>query len=55
VLGSTSSATPARCAAAQHGERRASFLWSLRVDEIVAFYGRLYGLSGATCARASMR
>ncbi len=26
---------------------RPSFLWSLRVDEIVAFYGRLYGLSGA--------
>ncbi len=24
----------------------ASFLWSLRVDEIIAFYGRLYGLSG---------
>jgi ABC-2 type transport system ATP-binding protein len=27
---------------------RPSFLWSLRVSEIVAFYGRLYGLSGAT-------
>ena len=27
---------------------RPSFLWSLRVAEIVAFYGRLYGLSGAT-------
>ncbi len=26
---------------------RPSFLWSLRVAEIVAFYGRLYGLSGA--------
>ena len=26
---------------------RPSFLWSLRVGEIVAFYGRLYGLSGA--------
>jgi ABC-2 type transport system ATP-binding protein len=25
---------------------RPSFLWSLKVDEIVAFYGRLYGLSG---------
>jgi ABC-2 type transport system ATP-binding protein len=25
---------------------RPSFLWSLRVAEIVAFYGRLYGLSG---------
>ncbi|PYM08137.1 MAG: ABC transporter ATP-binding protein [Candidatus Rokuibacteriota bacterium] len=24
----------------------ASFLWSLRVEEILAFYGRLYGLSG---------
>ena len=24
----------------------ASFLWSLHVDEIVAFYGRLYGLAG---------
>ena len=24
----------------------ASFVWSLKVDEIVAFYGRLYGLSG---------
>src|SRR6184192_4583286 len=27
---------------------RPSFLWSLRDAEIVAFYGRLYGLSGAT-------
>jgi ABC-2 type transport system ATP-binding protein len=27
---------------------RPSFLWSLRVAEIVAFYGRLYGLSGST-------
>jgi ABC-2 type transport system ATP-binding protein len=26
---------------------RPSFLWSLRVEEIIAFYGRLYGLSGA--------
>ncbi len=26
---------------------RPSFLWSLRVAEIVAFYGRLYGLAGA--------
>ena len=26
---------------------RPSFLWSLRVGEIIAFYGRLYGLSGA--------
>jgi ABC-2 type transport system ATP-binding protein len=25
---------------------RPSFLWSLRVEEIIAFYGRLYGLSG---------
>jgi ABC-2 type transport system ATP-binding protein len=24
----------------------ASFVWSLKVDEIIAFYGRLYGLSG---------
>jgi ABC-2 type transport system ATP-binding protein len=30
---------------------RPSFLWSLRVDEIVAFYGRLYGLSGAGLRR----
>jgi ABC-2 type transport system ATP-binding protein len=30
---------------------RPSFLWSLRVAEIVAFYGRLYGLSGATLRR----
>src|SRR2546422_6568765 len=27
---------------------RPSFLWSLRVGEIIAFYGRLYGLSGRT-------
>jgi len=30
---------------------RPSFLWSLRVDEIVAFYGRLYGLWGASLRR----
>jgi ABC-2 type transport system ATP-binding protein len=30
---------------------RPSFLWSLRVAEIVAFYGRLYGLSGRTLER----
>ncbi|HEY3064676.1 MAG TPA: ABC transporter ATP-binding protein [Methylomirabilota bacterium] len=30
---------------------RPSFLWSLRVGEIIAFYGRLYGLSGQTLAR----
>jgi ABC-2 type transport system ATP-binding protein len=30
---------------------RPSFLWSLRVGEIVAFYGRLYGLHGAALAR----
>src|SRR5919198_868377 len=24
----------------------ASFVWSMRVDEIIAFYGRLYGLAG---------
>ena len=30
---------------------RPSFLWSLRVGEIVAFYGRLYGLSGAALKR----
>jgi ABC-2 type transport system ATP-binding protein len=30
---------------------RPSFLWSLRVDEIIAFYGRLYGLSGAALRR----
>ena len=30
---------------------RPSFLWSLRVDEIIAFYGRLYGLSGARLRR----
>jgi ABC-2 type transport system ATP-binding protein len=30
---------------------RPSFLWSLRVDEIIAFYARLYGLSGAVLRR----
>src|SRR5215813_6599288 len=30
---------------------RPSFLWSLRVAEIVAFYGRLYGLHGSTLRR----
>ena len=30
---------------------RPSFLWSLRVEEIVAFYGRLYGLRGARLRR----
>jgi ABC-2 type transport system ATP-binding protein len=30
---------------------RPSFLWSLRVTEIVAFYGRLYGLRGAALRR----
>ena len=30
---------------------RPSFLWSLRVGEIVAFYGRLYGLWGAALRR----
>ncbi len=30
---------------------RPSFLWSLRVAEIIAFYGRLYGLSGASLRR----
>src|SRR5438128_8033294 len=30
---------------------RPSFLWSLRVDEIIAFYGRLYGLSGRRLRR----
>jgi ABC-2 type transport system ATP-binding protein len=30
---------------------RPSFLWSLRVAEIIAFYGRLYGLHGAALAR----
>ncbi len=30
---------------------RPSFLWSLRVDEIVAFYGRLYGLHGRALRR----
>jgi ABC-2 type transport system ATP-binding protein len=30
---------------------RPSFLWSLRVGEIVAFYGRLYGLHGARLRR----
>jgi ABC-2 type transport system ATP-binding protein len=29
----------------------ASFVWSLRVSEIIAFYGRLYGLWGATLRR----
>jgi ABC-2 type transport system ATP-binding protein len=29
----------------------ASFLWSLRPPEVIAFYGRLYGLSGAILAR----
>jgi ABC-2 type transport system ATP-binding protein len=29
----------------------ASFLWSLRVGEILAFYGRLYGLSGGKLRR----
>ena len=29
----------------------ASFLWSLRVGEILAFYGRLYGLHGARLRR----
>jgi ABC-type multidrug transport system ATPase subunit len=32
---------------------RPSFLWSLRVGEIVAFYGRLYGLSGAASTASS--
>jgi ABC-2 type transport system ATP-binding protein len=30
---------------------RPSFLWSLRVAEIIAFYGRLYGLSGRALTR----
>ncbi len=30
---------------------RPSFLWSLRVGEILAFYGRLYGLAGAALRR----
>ncbi|MGH7276797.1 MAG: ATP-binding cassette domain-containing protein [Candidatus Rokuibacteriota bacterium] len=30
---------------------RPSFLWSLRVGEIIAFYGRLYGLHGAALRR----
>jgi ABC-2 type transport system ATP-binding protein len=30
---------------------RPSFLWSLRVEEIITFYARLYGLSGATLRR----
>jgi ABC-2 type transport system ATP-binding protein len=30
---------------------RPSFLWSLRVEEIIAFYGRLYGLSAAPLRR----
>jgi len=29
----------------------ASFLWSLRAEEIIAFYARLYGLSGAALRR----
>jgi ABC-2 type transport system ATP-binding protein len=29
----------------------ASFLWSLRTEEILAFYGRLYGLGGRALAR----
>ena len=30
---------------------RPSFSWSLRVDEIITFYGRLYGLHGAALRR----
>ena len=30
---------------------RPSFLWSLKVEEIVEFYGRLYGLAGARLRR----
>ena len=30
---------------------RPSFLWSLRVEEIIAFYARLYGLYGSTLRR----
>ena len=30
---------------------RPSFLWSLRVAEIIAFYGRLYGLAGRALGR----
>src|SRR5437867_6088943 len=30
---------------------RPSFLWSLRVGEIIAFYGRLYGVSGNALRR----
>jgi ABC-2 type transport system ATP-binding protein len=30
---------------------RPSFLWSLRVEEVVAFYGRLYGLGGRPLRR----
>ena len=30
---------------------RPSFLWSLRVEEIIAFYARLYGLHGRALAR----
>ena len=30
---------------------RPSFLWSLRVEEIIAFYARLYGLAGAALRR----
>src|SRR5262249_8869607 len=29
----------------------ASFLWSLHVDEIIGFYGRLYGLAGRALRR----
>jgi ABC-2 type transport system ATP-binding protein len=29
----------------------ASFLWSLRTEEIIAFYARLYGLSGSALSR----
>jgi ABC-2 type transport system ATP-binding protein len=29
----------------------ASFVWSLRPPEVLAFYGRLYGLSGSTLSR----
>ncbi len=30
---------------------RPSFLWSLRADEVIAFYGRLYGLGGRALRR----
>jgi ABC-2 type transport system ATP-binding protein len=30
---------------------RPSFLWSLRADEVIAFYGRLYGLDGRALRR----